>query len=121
MTKYQSFGRKRHSIDQKHLILQDHFENGVSISELARKHQIHPITIYNWKKQMSDKKKEDEIDVHEILAENEKLKKEIASLKKSLGTVSHEKEVVKDINEFLKKRYREQQLKKQKNTSKKKK
>jgi hypothetical protein len=37
------------------------------------------------------------------LAENEKLKKEISSLKKSLGSVSHEKEVFKDINDFLKK------------------
>ncbi len=121
MTKFQQFGRKRATIDQKNLILSDHFENGISLSELARKHQIHPMTIYNWKKQMTDKKKEDELDIHEILAENEKLKKEISSLKKSLGSVSHEKEVFKDINDFLKKKYRDQQLKKQKSTSKKKK
>jgi transposase-like protein len=119
MTKFQKLGRKRLSIDQKHLILSDHFEKGISLSELARKNQIHPMTIYNWK--MSDKKKEDELDIHEIMAENEKLKKENSSLKKSLGSVSHEKEVLKDINDFLKKKYRDQQLKKQKSTSKKKK
>lgn len=121
MTNYQSFGRKRLSIDQKNLILQDHFEKGVSISELARKNQIHPITLYNWKKKMADTKDKDELDIHEILAENEKLKKENSSLKKTLGTVTHEKEVIKDINEFLKKKYREEQLKKQKNISRKKK
>jgi hypothetical protein len=55
------------------------------------------------------------------MAEIQELKKENASLKKSLGTITHEKEVIKDINEFLTKKYREEQLKKQKNTSKRKK
>jgi transposase-like protein len=103
------------------LILSEHFEKGVSLSELARQNQIHPITLYNWKKQMADKKKDNELDINEILAENEKLKKENASLKKTLGSVTHEKEVIKDINDFLKKKYREEQLKKQGNTLKRKK
>ena len=81
MTKFQQLGRKRPSIDQKHLILSDHFEKGISLSELARKHQIHPMTIYNWKKKMSDKKKEDELDPEELLVEIQKLKKENQSLK----------------------------------------
>jgi len=113
--------RKRLSNDQKYLILSEHFEKGISLSELARLHQVHPITLYNWKRQMSQKKNETELNPDEILAENEKLKKENASLKKALGSVSHEKEVLKDINDFLKKKYREQELKKQKNISERKK
>ena len=74
MANYQYFGRKRHTIEQKNLILSEHFEKGVSLSELARQNQIHPITLYNWKKQMADKKKDNELDINEILAENEKLK-----------------------------------------------
>jgi len=34
---------------------------------------------------MADKKKDNELDINEILAENEKLKKENASLKKDTG------------------------------------
>jgi transposase-like protein len=109
MTKFQHLGRKRATIHQKYLILSDHFEKGISISELARKHQIHPVTIYNWKKQVTNKKNEEEVDVNEVLTENEKLRKEIASLKKTIGTISHENVVIKDINEFLKKKYREKQ------------
>ena len=120
MTKYQHLGRKRATIHQKHLILSDHFEKGISISELARKHQIHPVTIYNWKKQVTNKKNE-ELDPKELLAEIQKLKNENTSLKKTIGTISHENVVIKDINEFLKKKHREGQLKKQKNNSKKKK
>lgn len=103
MTNYQSFGRKRLSIDQKNLILQDHFEKGVSISELARKNQIHPITLYNWKKKMADTKDKDELDIHEILAENEKLKKENSSLKKPWVPSLMKKKLLKTLMNSLKK------------------
>jgi len=38
--------RKRISREQKFNILSEHQENGTPISELARLHGIHPITIY---------------------------------------------------------------------------
>jgi transposase-like protein len=46
----------------------------MTISILARKHGIHPVTIHKWKRDMSQETKKESIDVHEILQEIEKLK-----------------------------------------------
>ena len=67
--------RKRVSKEQKFIILKEHFDKGTSISELARINNIHPITLYQWKRQMGEKP-EEKINVQEILGENQKLKKE---------------------------------------------
>ena len=48
---------KRVPKKQKFLILSEHFNDGLSVSELSRKHQIQPATIYKWREKM--KKEED--------------------------------------------------------------
>jgi len=43
-------GRRQFPVWQKRLILREHIEQRVSISLLARKYQVHPVTIYNWRR-----------------------------------------------------------------------
>jgi len=38
--------------EQKVKILREHLENGVSVSELCERYQIHPNNFYNWKKKL---------------------------------------------------------------------
>jgi transposase len=44
--------RKHFSAEQKIIILREHLENNVPVSQLAEKHNIHPNDIYNWKKKL---------------------------------------------------------------------
>ena len=106
---------KRFSKEYKNLIIEEHFEKGITISELARKHQVTPITIYNWKKQKMSEN-ENQIDVKKLLEEISLLKKENGKLKKALGHVTLEKEELIEMNEFLKKKNLEAELKRQLNT-----
>ena len=102
--------RKRISKEQKFNILSEHFENGTPVSELARLHGIHPITIYHWKRQMSDKPK-NELDIEKLLKELNDLKKKNKQLTKALGEVTLDNQCLKDINDFLKKKEAEDLLK----------
>lgn len=102
--------RKKLSREQKFNILSDHLEKGTPISELARLHGIHPITIYQWKRQMSDKPKQD-LDVEKLLKELNDLKKKNTQLTKALGELTLDNQCLKDINEFLKKKQAEDLLK----------
>jgi len=101
--------RKRISKEQKFNILTEHIENGTPISELARLHGIHPITIYQWKRQMSEKPKQD-LNVEKLLQELNDLKKKNKQLTKALGEVTLDNQCLKDINEFLKKKEEEDLL-----------
>ena len=112
--------RRMFTHDEKMSILSRHFKEGVSISELARVNSINPITLYSWKRKMSDKpKKSDLPEVQELLKQIENLKKENKSLKKIVGEQVLDIDCLKDLNEFLKKRDLEEQLKRQKLSSKK--
>ena len=112
--------RRMFTHDEKMSILSRHFKEGVSISELARVNSINPITLYSWKCKMSDKpKKQDLVDIKKILEENAELKKQNKSLKKIVGEQVLDIDCLKDLNEYLKKRALEEQLKKQKASSKK--
>lgn len=102
--------RKRVSKELKYNILSDHFEKGTPISELARLHGIHPITIYQWRRSMGDKP-EEKLDIQKIIEENNQLKKREKQLTKALGDMALDNQILKDLNEFLKKRQQEQQLK----------
>ena len=102
--------RKRVTKIQKFNILTDHLEKGTPISELARIHGIHPVTIYQWKRQMKEKPKET-IPVDHILKELEDLRTKNKQLTKALGELSLDNQCLQDINEFLKKKQLEDQFK----------
>ena len=44
--------KKRYSSEEKTIILREHLENHIPVSELAEKYGVHPNAIYKWKKQM---------------------------------------------------------------------
>ena len=112
--------RRSFTHQEKISIISRHFEEGISISELARVNDIHPVTLYSWRRHMSDKpKKDDTVDMKKLVEELNALKKENKSLKSIVGEQVLDIACLKDLNEFLKKRELEQQLKKQKNSSKK--
>ena len=110
--------KKRISKQLKVNILNDHFENGTPISELARINGIHPITIYQWRRQMNDKPK-DELNVEQLIQELNELKKKNNQLTKALGDLTLDNQCLKDINEFLKKKQIKSQLKSVESSSKK--
>lgn len=114
--------RKRISKEQKFNILSDHFEKGTPISELARLNGINPVTLYQWKRLMSDKKENpnEENNLDEIKAELEKLRSENKNLTKALGQLTLDNQCLKDVTAFLKKKYHNHLLEQQKNSSKKK-
>ena len=74
---------RRFTKDQKSSILSEHFEEGVSISKLSRKHQVSVHTIYKWRNAMKTQDEDIEIslDTEQLLGEIEQLKKENSRLK----------------------------------------
>lgn len=44
--------KKRYTSEEKTIILREHLENQVTISDLSEKYGIHANAIYKWKKQM---------------------------------------------------------------------
>lgn len=101
--------RKRIPKEQKFTILKEHFDLGTSLSELARRYQVHPVTLYNWKRQMGQN--EEQINASEILTELEKFKEENRHLKKALAEISLKHEISLEANDFLKKKYQDHLLK----------
>ena len=62
--------RKRVPKKERFLILSEHFDSGLSISELSRKYQITPTTIYRWREQMKqEKSKKGHLDPKDLLEE----------------------------------------------------
>ena len=67
---------KRVSKNQKFLILSEHFQGGLSISELSRKYQVHAVTIYQWRREhKSREEKPGGLCPKELLSEIECFKK----------------------------------------------
>jgi transposase-like protein len=108
--------RKRISNQQKYVILQEHTEKGFSISELAKIYDIHPMTIYSWKYKMNDKPKEEQ-DLAEIVKELQELKSQNKKLTNALGELTLDNQCLKDLNQFLKKKYQNHLLEQQKTSS----
>lgn len=91
-----------YSINQKKQILSEHFDHGLSMSAISRKHQISAVTLYTWKKMfMSSEKKNvpspEQTEIERLKRENEALKKVIADLAVDVS-------ILKDANEILKKK-----------------
>jgi len=96
---------------QKIQLLNELQSGGMTISTLARKYGIHPVTIHKWKRDMSQEIKKDSIDVHELLQELEKLKEENNHLKKAVGNMAITNEILQTAVDVLKKNQRSEKLK----------
>jgi transposase len=103
--------RKYRNRSQKLQFLNELDSGGMTISMLARKHGIQPVTIHRWKKEMSQETKKDEVDVQEILQELEKLKEENNHLKKAAGNMAITNEILQTAVDVLKKNQRLEKLK----------
>jgi transposase len=111
--------RKYFTKEKKLMILEELKSHGMSISNLARKHDIHPITVHKWKREMANTNNSNEVDVAELLAELERTKKENDHLKKAVGELAIDKQILQAANEVLKKAQRKAKLKSPKKSSKK--
>jgi transposase-like protein len=88
--------RRRFSKAQKEQILQEHREQGVPISQLARKNGIHAVTVYQWKRNMTqddesitpEKIRELLSEISKLKLENKQLKFKVADLSVTNGTSS---------------------------------
>jgi transposase-like protein len=95
--------KKQYSFQQKEQILRDHFDHGLSISAISRKHQVNAVNLYNWKKMLmtSDKSKNSpEIDPKEVA----ELRRENDALKKAVADLAIEKAILKEALEIFKKK-----------------
>ena len=91
---------------QKVSILNEMSISGLSLSELARKYQISPVVLYKWRKKMDINQESIELvpKYQSVVSELEKTKQENEYLKKALGELAVEKQILKTANEILKKR-----------------
>ena len=97
--------RKHFSRAQRELILKEHTEQGIPISQLARKNGIHAITIYQWKRKMDqDNDAISPEKIRELLLENSKLKSENKLLKNKIADLAVSNDILHDAIEISKKR-----------------
>lgn len=113
--------RKYFTKEQKRKILDELRTHGMTISVLARRHDIHPVTVHKWKREMGSSKNNtsETPDVSELLEEIERIKTENDNLKKAVGEISLDNQVLKTMNDILKKNQRSEQFKSPKKRSKK--
>lgn len=111
--------KRRFSRSTKLSILRELSSGTLSHSDLARKYQIHPVTLYHWKRTMTQKKEEPQaVDLLEMAKELERLRKENENLKMALAEVAVEKQILLTANDILKKDQRDQKLRSQRKRSK---
>ena len=89
---------------QKISILNELNISGVSLSELARKYQISSVVLYKWRKKMDREITASFPSPQCLVSELEKTKRENEHLKKALGDLVVERQILKTANEILKKR-----------------
>lgn len=106
-------GKRQYTVGQKRLILREHVEQGVSISALSRKYQVHPVTIYSWKRMinLTEEFKDPHGSIDELLEELDRLKKENHRLKLAVGELTVDKTCQQELIDSLKKKSREVLLK----------
>jgi transposase-like protein len=111
--------RKYFTKSKKLAILNELQSGAITHSDLARKHQVHPVTLYQWRRQMGSDKPEEQADYQELLEENDDLKKQIELLKKAVGELAIDKQILQTANDILKKAQRRKKLGSPKRSSKK--
>jgi len=96
--------RRHFSRLQKEQILQEHRDLGVPIAELARKNGLNAVTIYQWKRKMTE---DDESitpeKIRELVGENKTLKQQINYLKIKVADLSVTNDILADAIEIAKK------------------
>ena len=84
-------------------ILRELESSGLSLSDLARKHDIHPVTVYSWKRTLRESmKKPEQIDIDELLKEVDRLKLENSALKDTVSDLAVSKRILECSNKLLK-------------------
>ena len=74
----------------------------MTINQITRMHNIHPMTIYKWRRKMHII--EDSLEnLSAVLLENRTLKEENENLKKILGEMTMKKEIFETENKIIKK------------------
>lgn len=103
--------RKYFSKAQKLKILSELDSGFINCSELARKYDIHPVTIYSWKRGLRDMTKDKKsIDVEELLAENQRLKQQVDALKSTVSDLAVDKRILEISKEILLKEKRKKKF-----------
>ena len=95
--------KRQFSKEQKCMILAEYFEKKRSMVDIAKENDIHPVTLAQWKRQMSDKNPNMNHSQSELIAEVEKQKEEIKRLKKIVGNLSLDKDILEEAIEIFKK------------------
>ena|SRR5438552_7347885 len=102
--------KKHFSYHQKMAIIQEHLDKGLSLSFLARKYRLSAGSLYHWKRHyvMGEPEKPlAGLTIDDVMDEKKKLEKENEYLKKAIGQLTLEKEILHDANKILKKKYEE--------------
>jgi len=112
--------RRRSFTKAKKIEILREVSSGVStLSDLARKHDIHPVTIYSWKRNLRElMKKPEEADIAAILAENEKLKLKVSALEETVSDLAVRKRILECSNDIYKRDALKKKLSTQKTSSK---
>ncbi len=99
--------RKYFTQEKKELIVNEHYSTGISLPVLARKYGVHAMSLYNWKRQMKDKKDESAISpefFRKLIEENDRLKNENKNLKAKIGDLAIKNDILKDGMEIVQKK-----------------
>ena len=103
MESTQAVKRKYFSQVKKQEILKELDKGGIHLSDLARKHDLHPMTIYKWRRDMNTFRDKTNFKIDEVFAENERLKRENEHLKRAVGELTLDKQILQTANDIFKK------------------
>jgi len=94
--------KRVYSVSQKEQVLKEHFDHGLSIAAISRKHQINAVTLYAWKKMLMGPDKKNSTPEEKL--EIEKLQREVEALKQVVADLAIDNSILKHANEILKKK-----------------
>ena len=110
---------RRWTKEQRLSLLSEYLRGDLSISELSRKHQVSAHTIYKWRNVMKEQQENQiSLDPAELLCEIEQLKGENSRLKHTVAEQALDISTLKQWNNFIKKKFREEKLNSQKSSLK---